>query len=269
MPRVYAHQYIDLGGEIHDLRVYFIGLEGDLKPPPDPKEAQVWKEKRRRDEEEVKQSLTRVLNLCVDLKLPVATELVTAKIKHLPKNIEEYELLLAAVTAELKTRLFLFVPEHRAYLFEKKDLMSDAARTRFPEAIGDLRDSANALAIGFYTASVFHAVRALEIGMRSLAVSLGVEFSFPLEQADWHSIIEQMESKVRAMKDLSKSAVKDADLKFYSETAMQFRYFKDAWRIRVSHARENYDDPQATSVLEHALSFFELIASRLSQIHSK
>jgi hypothetical protein len=205
---------------------------------------------------------TAIHNFCKSLKLTVSAALVENKAKHPPKTRDEYNLLIDAILTELKDRLFLFIPGHRALFFEKNDLVSPAVSKAFPDVPGELREAANCLAIGFYTASVFHCVRAIEIGMRVVAVSLGVSFPFPIEQADWANIIDQMEAKIRAMKDRAKSAEKESDLKFYSETAMQFRYFKDAWRVRVSHARESYDEAQATSVMEHAVTFFELVAAR-------
>lgn len=67
------------------------------------------------------------------------------------------------------------------------------------------------------------------------------------------------------MKDAKKSDEKDADLNFYSKCAMQFRYFKDGWRVRVAHTRETYDEPQSLGVLEHAATLIDDLSKRLKE----
>jgi hypothetical protein len=228
-------------------------------PPPDPKQR---KQEVDNLSSAIKGELQTIHGFCTTLKLAVSLELLDQKIKSPPKTVEEFDLLISSIKAELRALLFLFIPGHRTIYFDKKDLVSDVVKKTYPEPAGELRDAANCLATGFYTAAVFHSMRAIEIGMKALAVSLGVQFNYPIEQADWANIIDQMESKIKSMKEQPKSAQKDADQKFYSEAAMQFRYFKDGWRVRVSHARENYDEPQAMSVIDHAISFFEILASR-------
>jgi hypothetical protein len=66
------------------------------------------------------------------------------------------------------------------------------------------------------------------------------------------------------MKEMSRGQ-KDEILPFYSQAAVQFRYFKDAWRIRVAHARETYEEPAATRVFNHTLEFFETLSTRLQE----
>jgi hypothetical protein len=108
-------------------------------------------------------------------------------------------------------------------------------------------------------------MRAAEIGVRALGTELGVTFSFGIELAEWHNIPDQVESKIRDLKNLPRSPQKDADLEFYSQAAAQFRYFKDGWRVRVAHARATYDEEQAREVVDHVRSFFETIAKRLKE----
>jgi hypothetical protein len=135
----------------------------------------------------------------------------------------------------------------------------------FPVAHVELREGGRCFAVGLNTAAVFHAMRAVEIGMRALAEELQVKFPFPTVLADWANVIDQIEAKIRDMKGQPKGTKKDEDLKFYSEAGMQFRYFKDGWRVRVAHTREIYDEGQALAAIDHAVAFFETLAPRLSE----
>jgi hypothetical protein len=109
-------------------------------------------------------------------------------------------------------------------------------------------------------------MRAAEIGVRVLGNELGVTFpDKPIELAEWQNILDQADSKIVAMKQLPRGTYKDEELNFYSQAAVQFRYFKDAWRVRVAHARDTYEELPATRVFNHTHEFFETLATRLKE----
>lgn len=173
-------------------------------------------------------------------------------------------MLVAAVRAELETNLFLFVPAHLSKYYELE--LESEVIAAFPTASKELVAAGNSLAVGLYTACVFHSMRAAEIGVRALAVPLQVSFpDKPLELAEWQNILDQADSKIVAMKALPRGTHKDTELNFFSQAAVQFRYFKDAWRVRVAHARETYEEAQALRVFNHTLEFFETLAARLKE----
>jgi hypothetical protein len=109
-------------------------------------------------------------------------------------------------------------------------------------------------------------MRAAEIGMRALGKTVGVEFpNHPIELAEWLAILSQADAKIKAMQQLPKTAQKDEELKFYSQAGVHFLYFKDAWRVRVAHARETFEEGPALRILDHTRDFFEIISDRLSE----
>jgi hypothetical protein len=165
----------------------------------------------------------------------------------------------------LESLLFLRIPSHRATYYEDDSIVSDQVKASFPTPCSEIRKAGNCFATASYTATVFHCMRSAEIGLRSLAKELEVSFPFPRELADWQNIIENIEGKIKTQAALPKSAKKDEDLKFFSESATHFRYFKDAWRNHVSHAREVYEEGQALIVLNHTREFFEALAKRLTE----
>jgi len=135
-----------------------------------------------------------------------------------------------------------------------------------PSAAFELINAGNAYALSLNTASVFHSMRAAEIGLRSLARHLSVQFPHGnLELEQWHTILNQIESKIKDIHNLPKSTQKSDDQKFYSQAALQFRYFKDGARVRVAHARDEFTESQALSILNHTCEFFEALSSRLKE----
>jgi hypothetical protein len=132
----------------------------------------------------------------------------------------------------------------------------------FPSSQSDVIAGVDLWALGHSTASVFHFMRVLEHGLRALAAD--VEKTFDVQQ--WQNIIDEIESEIRRLgKALPRGIEKNERLKFLSEAAKEFVYFKDGWRNYVSHNRGVYDEHQARSVLEHVRAFMAVLSSKLSE----
>jgi hypothetical protein len=108
-------------------------------------------------------------------------------------------------------------------------------------------------------------MRAAEVGVQVMGAELGVTFSYPIDLAEWGSILGEIEKKLLDMKQKPRSDQRDTDLKFYSEAAAQFRHFNNAWRVRIAHARATADESEAVKVLDHVTDFFVTLSSRLKE----
>jgi DNA-binding transcriptional MerR regulator len=221
--------------------------------------------------QELKEFFQELIVLAEELGLSISHSLLRVFVGDLPKTEQAFDLLILAMRREMHDKLFLYIPIDRAPYFEKEDILSDAAREAFPTAYREIREAGNCYATERYTACVFHAMRAAEIGLRSLGTNVGVSFpDKPIELAEWQNIIEKVENEIKKLlnaqvSDPSQAKARDENRKFYGQAAAQFRYFKDGWRIRVAHAREIYLGSQALSVLNHAGEFFEVLAIRLKE----
>lgn len=108
-------------------------------------------------------------------------------------------------------------------------------------------------------------MRAVELGIRAVATALGVTFTYPIELAEWGKITREIEPRINKLKEGPRSAQKDTELAFYSDALSQFRHFNNGWRIRVSHARESYDESEARKIIDHVRDFFETLAAHLRE----
>lgn len=201
---------------------------------------------------------------CSNLNLPVSKLLFENAMNDIPESSRELKILFDCLIYELKAQLFLFLPPHLAKYYELA--LPGIITSSFPTAGNELIAAGNTLATRFYTACVFHSMRGAEIGVRALGAALGVTFpNKPLELAEWQIILDQADSKIIAMKNMRSGTCKDEELKFYSQAGVQFRYFKDAWRVRVAHARETYEESHAVKIFNHTIEFFETLATRLEE----
>ncbi len=94
----------------------------------------------------------------------------------------------------------------------------------FPSAEADILATVDCWALGHSTATVFHAMRVLEHGLGALAAELGRNY----ETQQWYNIINEIESEIRKLGNLPKSAAKNERMRFLAEAAKEFVYFKDA-----------------------------------------
>lgn len=225
------------------------------------------------------QALRAILETCQTGKVPLSSP-VHLLIQRFCVRIEEKELndphpdyaslrenariCRQSLLDELAGHLFVCIPAAtRELIDQKKPPFGEPVSQTFSKARRDIEACCRCLALNEWTACVFHSMRVLEHGLRELASR--VELSTDaMAQENWKNVIDQIESKIRAMEKLPRSAEKSAKLKAYSEAALQFRYFKDAWRNYVSHTSESSDERDASSVWNHVKEFMQQLASDIA-----
>lgn len=269
MLRVYADAYLTMGARIVALQNIYDNIAHRVAlslPEEGDREILSTAPKTLSEDEQAtaKELFESLGKLCDEVNLPVSSNLAKFAVDHPPESSQALDYLGAAFSTELKSQLFLFVPQHRAKYYEMS--LDETITMAFPSSSNELRAAGNSLAAGLYTAAVFHSMRAAEIGVRTLGRELRVTFpDKPLELAEWQNILDQSDSKIVAMKALKRGSYKDETLHFYSQAAVQFRYFKDAWRVRVAHARESYEESQALMIFNHTLEFFQTLSTQLKE----
>lgn len=250
-----ARYFVDMGTHFHDLLALYYGVSGEDR------------ELAANELGAIQQHFEQVYQLCLELKLLTSKSLIETRLDHktLPRSVEAFEMLRDAVYAELQDKWFAYIPVDRLEYFDTDMISSFQVRDRFPQASYEIRNAGTCYAMGLPTASVFHAMRACELGVQLLGTSLGVTFSYPIELAEWGKIIGEIEEKIQAFKGGQRSKERDENLRFYSEAAAQFRHFNNGWRVRNAHARVTYEDEQAKKVLDHVRDFFETLSERLEE----
>ncbi len=252
MLRITAETYMNLGTVISEFSFMFYAAETALDMPIKAEE-----------QADLKKFLLSLKKHADELNLKVSSGILDKKLADLPQNQREFELLISVIKEEIKSHLFLYIPRHRAIYHE---LVSNFESFKsFPDATHEAIRAGSCYAVGEYTACVFHSMRMAELGLKSLAKYLNVSFPFPIELADWQNIIDKIESEIKELNKLPKSAEKDEKLKFCSGAAAQFRYFKDAYRKHVAHARENSGEYQEFNILEKTNEFMRILSKRLSE----
>jgi hypothetical protein len=257
----FAQEFMRLGEQISGARVVFEMVDAEEADSP-------RKELSAEEYAQLSFAFSQIFQLCDDLGLSTSKELFHRAVVDalLPQTGREFEIYITALNAEMKSKLFVFIPSHRQKFMQPRHFMAEGTKEAFPKAREEMANAGRSHAVGIHTAAVFHCMRAVEIGLRTMAIALDVKVGeVPLELADQEAVIRGIESKINGMKDRKKTAEKDDDLNFYSQAAMQFRYFKDGWRVRTAHTRATYEEGESLSVLEHAASFIDDLSKRLKE----
>ncbi len=168
-------------------------------------------------------------------------------------------------TKELKGRIFLYVPEQDAKFFLTRNepfAFGKDVADRFPFSIFDANSATICLATSLSTAAAFHLMRVLEIGLRVFAE----RFNVPSDRQNWQNIIEGIEKAIRNIpNDPNRPADWKDQQEFFSGAAMQFMFFKDAWRNYVAHARDKFTEEEARIIFNSVRTFIQKLALRLHE----
>jgi hypothetical protein len=257
-----AGKLLKLGAQIESSR-HLLAWASEYDVPEDMKQLSV------EEKDTIRQNLIRVWDLCEEVDLPVAHNVISAAVSeadggdNLPRTRREFDRLLDVVRHELKTKLFLFVETHRAKYYESERL-TDATTKAFPTAAIELRMSGNAYASSLDTACVIHAMRAAEIGLKALATVLNATLPKPIELMDWQDLLNALNTPIKNIANGPRTKQRDEDMEFYSEAAAQLTHFKHAWRNRGAHGAV-FSEQQGRDVMEHVCQFFETLAKRLKE----
>ena len=158
--------------------------------------------------------------------------------------------------AELEDRIFYYVPSLKAWLLDGGTFGGEVA-DRFPDAVTDLDEASNCLAMSRNTASVFHLMRAMELFVREVGVKLGAAvLDKNNADLDWGIIVANINAKIEKM---AKGDERDS----WSEISSLLYHVKQCWRNRTMHPKQTYTDEEATKIYEAVKNFAATLAKRV------
>lgn len=180
-----------------------------------------------------------------------------------PKSSEAWMIIANTIKDEIEDNLFLFVAPDHALYYRKNN--SEVLNESFPRASRELYHAGNCFATGEYTACVFHAMRATEIGLRSFGKYLSIRPAKGIEFSQWAGIINEINGKLKLMRNSKGTKSRNEKLTFCSDAASQFSHFNEAYRKHVSHSRINYEEDQAIEIMDGVQTFLEKIATKIKE----
>jgi hypothetical protein len=172
--------------------------------------------------------------------------------------LEEFE---TSILIELRSYTYLAIPSGDRQAFDEPERwFGERVATTFPDATGDMRDCGRCLALGMWTASVFHAMRVVQRGLHRLADRLQVTFAKDIELLNWGEIIKNIDKRLKEIEQQPKTALRDAELQFGAAASSHFFAIKEAWRNYVMHGRSTYGEVEAKQIAEAVRAIMAALA---------
>lgn len=245
MLKEYAHKYVQLGIWMHEqgARLYMATDE-----PNDP-----GRPLSNSELSELKRHLNDLLDVCVRLGLKTAELSLQRAATDPPKTYREFDIYIRVLMDELKSQLFLFVPAERSAFYQAELKLSD-----FPAAEAELIRSGNCFATAEYTASVFHAMRAVEVGLDAVRINLGLP-ARNVNEKSWGNICNDIRTGIT---EKGKAWAKADDYTAIHATLVSL---KDAWRNQTMHVAADYGERDAHLILENTKHFISRLSAKMNQ----
>jgi hypothetical protein len=144
-----------------------------------------------------------------------------------------------------------------------KQLFGAEVDEALPRAIGDIEEAGKCLAFGRATACIFHLMRVMESGLKSLAAELGIPYA-----PSWESYITQIEAKI-VQRHKRKTKAWKRDEPFYRDILGDLQAVKIAWRNPTMHIVRTYSVEEAEDVFRCVRTFMKRVADHLGAASGK
>jgi hypothetical protein len=180
----------------------------------------------------------------------------------------EVDAIKRLLIIEIGEICFVVVPKNKTGFCNSKSPFGAGVFRAFPSARREIKDASNCLAVGLDTASVFHLMRVMELGMRAAARHLRiikVKKHVPITFGTWEEIIVALGKKLETLSGTTRGHKRQAKLDFYNGLLLELRSVKDFWRNKVMHTRDEYDEHQAMSAYLHTRAFMQRLALGVSE----
>jgi hypothetical protein len=241
MQRIDVMQFVRIDREIRSL----VALVEGMNQSKDRSEA---------ERENTRGVLTKMMPQLQRVGLQVSGSLVRQLHKELqeplkaPAILSQLHGIERSIAAESALKIFLQVPAaHEALYQQPLQAFGPTVLKAFPSAKEDLEEASRCVALGRNTATVFHLMRVLEVGLREL---MKVSKDLPPSSALWGRMLTWLETR------------KDTNNKFVESAVAHLHTIKTAWRNPTMHYVERaFAEPEAMVIFNATKAFMQHLAT--------
>lgn len=184
------------------------------------------------------------LRLAIKHARRIKEELPGKTRKQLAVDISE---LTQRIEDEMEQCLFLHIENDRVEFYDQGEpLFGPEVASKWPNLAQEISEGGKCLALGRFTACVFHMMRVMEVGVQEFGKKLGVVLS---TQKPWGSILN--EAKV-PIDSIPRGDPRKSEL---NEVWAHMDSVRLAWRNEVMHPKQTYTEEEAMDVFSHVRTY--------------
>jgi hypothetical protein len=217
-------------------------------------------------EESVKETVFSIMEACVKMSvrygmatIGLQAERISAELKT-PCTVSQvnqhFQELLNRIEDQLTQGMFVMIAANKIDFYSRPDLFGSEVTATFPSATVDLAEAGKCFAAERYTASVFHLMRVMEVGLHRL----GKRFKIAGMSANtWGTVIGDID---RALEPRRRNPRLRRHAQKYDALIAHFRSAKNGWRDRVCHSNVTYAEEEARAIFSATEGFMRGLASQ-------
>ena len=214
----------------------------------------------------VVKALTNEEKLCKIIGCKNSAAMANALIEQVPRMsiveiIAKMEMFEKLIHVEMESELFLWVPSMRAEAYSNPLSGLEEVAITFPSTRREIEESGKCFAVGRFTASVFHQMRALEPFLAVISRELGVVKHSPTWSAYLSAFSPAIEAKYPG-KIMANTEIRN----FYSGVTGYLSSIKNAFRNPTMHDIDIvYTEEEARDVRNAVGAFMRHVATKLKE----
>ena len=178
-----------------------------------------------------------------------------------------YADVLKTLERELSTvNMFSINADEYRYFEPSAPLFGPEFETKFSTfGAFELDEAAKCMALGRPTASVFHLMRILEVGIKALAKCLGISDPVKPAERNWGRILDKIMKEGVERKWPNAANRMSGDGKFFEDLHASLDAVKNPWRNSTMHVEEKKTDQEAEHIFVAVRGFMMKLASRMDE----
>jgi hypothetical protein len=165
--------------------------------------------------------------------------------------------LLRRLSDEAKLSRCLVMSQDEADLYTSAQPFGPEIEDRFPAAVNDISEAARCLACGRGTATVFHLMRVMEVGLKEVAQILEIP-----NAPSWESYLTQIQTRIDA-KYKAKGIQWKKHERIFRDVAAHLYAVKVAWRNPTMHIVNHYSPEQAEAIFNSVKGFMRSLSTEI------
>lgn len=136
---------------------------------------------------------------------------------------------------------------------------------KFPSALCDLEEGCNCLAMGRFTAAVFHLMRIMEILLRAVHACLGFQPASGIDK-NWGNMLQAIKSNMNGRNANGNSGWTGKDRQFFEDLYASIDAVRVAWRNTTMHVEQRYDKDEAQHLFHVVKALSKKLSSRCDEL---
>lgn len=166
---------------------------------------------------------------------------------------EEIKFFKRSFEVEIITaKLFVLGHEDASHYTDAVEIFGHAVAA-FPSIAAEVDEAGKCLALGRVPATIFHLMRVVEIGLRSLAPPLGIKEPNP----SWNTVIRKIDKEIKIE---PKDRTLKVDYAFLEGVSAQMHAVNRAWRTRAMHVDATFSLENARDIINATKSLMQHLA---------